>query len=445
MPNAENNHALEGKSPSQDQMKISPLGKEFDPYDYGMDDGYGLWGAAFHIIRYTFGAGILLLPYTLKTVGFANGIILLSLVSLFYYHNMHILIKHEYRLCKLLQVKQISYSSLAEKTLENAPFPLNKFGSLVSKVLLVYFCVSAYTSTYILVFASSVQHLAKYFDWNWDVINIITVAMVPILIFSMFRKLLKILVPFSAITNLFSMVMAIVLVTCCIIYRDPAANIRLFGDLNRVPQTVAAYIQAIICTSSILPIKNYMKQPQYMGSSCGALNVSALALNLVFGIFALVSYFCFGDNVDENILLNLPENNFLSFIIHLLYAIAMFVIYLLSFSVIFDNVWPDMERKIANNKFKVLTEFGTRIGLNGWAYLLAVGIPNLALILTISGTVAIVFEVALIPGLELALVFRSKRKCLMTICKNLIIIIVCAILFFMSLVDCVKEVNKLYS
>ncbi|KAK7576736.1 hypothetical protein V9T40_013022 [Parthenolecanium corni] len=436
---------LESKAPSPDQMKISHFGKEFDPYDYGMDDGYGLWGAAFHIIRYTFGTGILLLPYTLKTVGYANGIILLSLVSVFYFHNMHILISFEHQLCKLLKVKQITYSSLAKKTFENHPFPANKFGSLVSQVLLIYLCSLVCPSTYLLIFASSVQNLAKYFDLDWNIIHIITVAMVPILIFSMFRKLLKILVPFSAITNLFSLIMAAVLVTCCIIYRDPAANIRPFGDLNCVPQTVAAQLQAILCTLSILPIKNYMRQPQCMGSSYGALNISALALTFVYIIFALVSYLCFGENVEENILSNLPKNNFLSFIIHIMYATAMFVIYLLSFSVTFDNMWPDIELIISDNKYKVLIEFGTRIGINGWAYFLAVGIPNLALILTISGTLAIVFEVALVPGLELVLVFRSEKKCLLTIFKDIVIIIIVAILFYMSLVDCVKEVKKLYS
>lgn len=444
MPNPESIISRKGKPPSEDEMKTA-FDKKYDPYDMGMEDGYGLWGAVVHIIRLTFGAGILLLPYTMKTVGYVNGTILLALVSGFYYHNMHILISHEYRLCKLLQVKQITYSSLVERTFENTPFPLNKVGVLISRVLLLYFCMTAYTCTYLLVFADSVQNLAKYFDYNLHTTQIITVTMIPILIFSMFRRLLKILVPFSAVTNFFSLVMAIVLVTCCIIYRNPEATARPFGELNFVPQTFAVYIQAFICTSSILPVKNYMKQPRRLGAKCGSLNISAVTLTFLFVNFALISYFCFGDNVEENILSNLPKNNFLSFVIFLLYAIAMFVIYLLSFSVTFDNVWPEVERRLAGKRFKTIIEFSIRIGLNAWAYLLAVGIPNLTLIMTISGTLAITLEVALIPGLELVLAFKSKKKRPLIIIKDLVIISVSAVLFYMSLVDCIQEVQKMHS
>lgn len=422
-----------------------PNDKKFDPYDYGMEDGYGVWGAVVHIIRLTFGAGILLLPHTMKAVGYINGSILLLLVSIFYYHNMHILISHEYKICKSLQLKQITYSSLAEKTFQNAPFPVNKFGVLLSKVMFLYFCMTAYTCTYLLVFASSVQNLAKYFDCTLETSQIINVCMVPILVFSMFRKLLKILVPFSAVTNFFSLVMAAVLVTCCVIYKAPTPTFRALGDPHLLPQTFAIYIQSFMCTSSILPVKNYMRQPQRLRSPWGALNISGVTLTFLFVNFAVISYFCFGEQVEENILSNLPKNNLLSCVIFLLYAIAMFVIYLLSFSVTFDNIWPEVEQKLAGSKFQALVEVSIRLGLNAWAYLLAVGIPNLTLILTISGTLAITLEVALIPGLELVWALRSKRRCVFTIVKDLVIIIISAILFYMSLVDCIEEIQKLYS
>lgn len=420
--------------------------QSFDPYDYGKEDGIGLLGASVHIMRSTIGSGILMMPYAMKNLGCLTGTILIIFVGLLYYHNLHILVSTEYHLCKLFKVKRLSLVGVTKKSFQLAPYPINKFGPLVIFLIYLYLSIPTAPATYLIVISSNIRLMANFFDVELDNTWVITAIIVPFTLFCQMRRILKILVPFSSISNIFTFVMAGVLVACSIIYRKADVSANVIGDLYFIPKGFAMFILSIRCTGIILPVKNSMKNPKRFSGLTGSINVAGLSIIFIYYSFALICYLNYGEEVHENILTNLPSKNYVSFVTYLLYTSALAVTYILAFFICFDCFWSSqLESYLKDGLFKTILESTVRIAINVVAYFLAVYVPQISLIAAMAGTLGIIIEIALPAFLQMLVQLREKQKSCITIFKDLFIIAISGVLFCMSTARCIRDMIKLYS
>lgn len=448
--NNQSNSLINQTFQSNQQQENKQSETDFDPYDkeYGSIDGIGRLGASVHIVRSTIGIGILLMPYLMKNLGYITGILLMLSLSFIYYHTVHILLSVEYEMCRILQVHRLSFTAVAEKVLNRAPHPIDKAKSIILALIYLYYGIPVGNMTFLIVIATNIQQMAKYFDLQLQPAYIMTLLIVPFTLCCLHKKILKILVPYSSLTNICTFVMIGIVICFSFVQSNKTANPKLFGDIYFIPQGLATFILAVRCTGIIIPLKNNMECPRKLSTFTGSLNISGLIIALLYTSFGLIPYLNLGDSVEENILWNIPANNKMSFIIYLLFTLSLMVGYLLAFFVRFQTVWTGtLEEKLEKkNKNKTLIEFSIRIGINAGAYLMAVACPQLALITAVSGTAGIVVEIALPSLLQLLMTsFITKRRSFWLIIKNTLILGISVIVFCMSVLRCVKEIKKLYS
>lgn len=418
----------------------------FDPYDYGEQDGISQWGATVHLIRSSVGSGILVMPYAMKNLGYVTGSVLMLLVSLVYFHTVSMLITTEYQMCKLFKMKYFSYIGLADKLFEMAPFPLSKLRRFVRYLMYFYFGLPVGGAAWLVVMSGSLQNVAHYFNMDFKITHIVTALIFPLTFCCMFNRLLRILVPYSALTNCMSLVMALIVVSCSILYGSPKPNVRPIGSVSFIPQGIALFVETLRITAAIIPLKNDMQHPRKLGGISGAVSITAVALTMLYTGFGVICYANYGDEVHDNILFNLPSNDLILFITNLLYTAEMFVAYVLTFYLYFLNIWSaELQENLKGSKYKYVVEYSIRLGYILFGYFICIGVPNLGLISSLSGIAGIVVELALPSVLQLLFVLTHKSKSCWLIVKNLCIITFSAVLFVMSIVSCVQEIIKLYS
>lgn len=417
----------------------------FDPHNFGKEDGIGLFGAAVHIIRTTIGSGILLMPYTMKNLGLLYGTVVLIFVGMLYYCNIHILISTEYHLCRLERLKCLSFVGVVRTSFHRAPSPINKLKSIMTQFARLYFCVPQSTPTYLIIIATNIQFMADFFDVKLNSKLTITALIIPFILITQKRNILKFLVPFSSVTNMFTVVMVSVIISSSFIYRVDSSP-KIFGDEFFIPKGFAMFILAIRSTGLLLPLKNDMKNRKQFSQICGSLNIAGASITLIYYGFALICYINYGDTVHDNILFNLPSKSGVSFVVYLLYTLSLSISYLLSFTSCFNNLWAnELELKIKDGWTKTICDCGIRLGMNVFSYLMAIAVPRISLIAAITGTFGILIDIALPPFLQLLLQISEKQVRCFTVLKNSIIITIAAGLFCMSATRCAHDLIKLYT
>lgn len=433
-------------SPPRDPICDEKFKEPFDPYDYGEHDGISKWGATVHLIRASVGSAILVQPYAMKNLGYVTGSILLILVSIIYFHTIAILINTEYQMCKLFKMKYFSFIGLADKIFEMAPFPMNKLRRFVRYLMYVYFGLPIGGAAWLVVMSGSLQQVAHYFHLDFKMTHIVTVLIFPLIFCCMFDRLLRILVPYSALTNCMSFVMALIVVSCSILYGSPKQDVRPFGSIAFIPQGMALFVETFRVTVAIIPLKNDMQRPGKLGGLVGAVNISAVAVTILYMGFGVICYTNYGEGVHDNILLDLPSNDLILFITNLLYTAEMFVAYVLTFYLYFLNIWSaELQENLKGSKYKPVVEYSIRLGYVLFGYFLCIGVPNLGLISSMSGIAGILVELALPSVLQLLFVLSQKQKSCWLIGKNIVILTFSAVLFVMSTISCAQEIIRLYS
>lgn len=437
---------LPKSSQPPDGAAVDQLDDSYDPYEHGKKDGIGKWGAVVHVIRTTVGIGILMMPYLLKRLGYVTGILLMMGLGLVYYHTVHILLSVEYKLSKMLRVGHLSFVGVTDKVLTRAAYPINKVKPFVYAVIYFYYGLPVSNTTILIVISTNIKHMAEHFHMDWKLTHIISVIVIPYTLCCMHKRILQILVPFSWITNIFTFVMIGIVAGFSVAQPNKDASPRAFNEFLFIPQALATFIMSVRCTGIVIPLKNDMAEPRKFTTWGGSLNIAGLTIMMLYAWFGLIAYFNYGDEAKENVLSNLPAENDLSFVIYVLYSLALTVNYILQFFLRFQTVWSGtVEEMLETNKYKIVFEYGLRLGINLLAYLLAVGVPYLALISAISGTIGILVEIALPSILEILLAFIVHKKSFVMIFKNLCIVGISCVAFTMSTISVVKEIKKIYS
>lgn len=404
-------------------------------------DGITSFGATVHILRGSIGSGFLLMPFLMKNLGYATGTVVILTVSILYYHIVHVLVSTEQRVCRQLKIDQLSYIELAEEVFKVSPFPLNKFRRIIRYCLYLLFGIPTTNATYLVLISNGVQIIGKFFGVELKTLHIISVIIIPLTLLCMSRKILEILVPYSILTNICSFLMASIVIATAVSHRAKSATVQPFGNAAYVPESVAICAKTFRFTSLVLAIKHHMNYPQKYTHTFGPVNIAATIIIIFYYSFGAILYVTYGDQVQGNVLLNMPSQNYLTDSINLLYTVTLSVAYVIVFYGRIDNLWSGVvKQKFHNKSYGSWAENGFYIGFNVFAYLIAVALPNFAIITAVTGTMAIPLELAL--PLLMDLVVRSKdvKKNYWNLTKNLFVIGASTVLCILSAKNLVLEI-----
>lgn len=413
---------------------------------HGGHEGITSWEATVLIIRGCIGSLFLLMPSIMNKLGYVTGTITVIFAGIIYYHTVHQLLSTEYELSQDLQVKHLSYVDVAEKTFQRSAFPLNKLHSFIEYLIYIFYGLPTTNAGCLVLIANAIQSLTRRYGFNIKTTYIISLEFIPLTCLCLVPNILDILVPYSSVTNIFTLLMASAIIFSSVIQRNESVSLKPFGDIHSIPECMAKCVKASCCTGMILPFKRNMKRPEKMVSTFGCLNVAAAIVIAFYYSFGIILYANYGDQVQENVLFNLPSDSYLSDAVCFLYTASLFATYIIIFFNRHNNVWcGSFKQSFAGKKYELVADYGVRLSISLLAYLLAIGVPNLALITALGGTACFIVEVALPSILDLLSKVARRKTNFWIVCKNFFIIGITFLLFFLSLLSCVKKIIMLYT
>lgn len=431
------------------QMQMSSLpppeeGEETEESEVEKKDGITSFGATVHILRGSIGSGFLLMPFLMKNLGYVTGTVVILTVSILYYHIVHVLVSTEEKMCRQLKTDQLTYIELADEVFKISPFPLNKFRCINRFSLYLLFGIPTTNATYLVLIANGIQILSQFLGLELKTLHIISVIIIPLTLVCTSRRILEILVPYSNVTNICSFLMASIVVATAISHRAQSVTVKPFVNAAYIPESVAICAKTFRYTSLVLAIKHHMNHPQKYTYPFGPVNVAGSIIIIFYYIFGISLYATYGDQVQGNVLLNMPKQNYLTGGINLLYTVTLSVAYLIVCFGRLDNLWSGVvKQKFQNTSYSLWAEKGFCVGFNAFAYLIAVALPNFAVITAVTGTMAIPLELGLPLLMDLVVRSKNSETNYWVVTKNLIVIGGSTVLCILSARNLVIEISHM--
>lgn len=173
-------------------------------------------------------------------------------------------------------------------------------------------------SVYAVIVGKNTKQMYEYY-YDGSEINIrvsILIFLIPLVLLTSIRNL-KFLAPVSMLAN--TCMATGLAITIYYFLKDlPDISQRPFlGDFREIPAAIPMTVFAIEAIGVIMPLENQMKNPQNFVGIFGILNQGMAIVTAVFAFLGFLGYWCFGNDSEDNIVLNLPVDEmfvkFLSF------------------------------------------------------------------------------------------------------------------------------------
>ena len=339
------------------------------------------------------GAGILGLPYAFMRSGLLPGALLMGTVSFLSYFCMLMLIQ-----CKRAVGRDAvqTYSDLAEEV-------LGKHGrSLVDTLLVVSqagFCIA-----YVIFIT---ENLYLSFGWSKDAI---LVLMLPLLCVLSLIRSLKSLAPFSILAD-----MASLLGIFFVLYGDVENFSQneptdMVTSLSSLPFLFGVSIYCFEGVGMILPIESSVKEPKKFPAVLG---IGIFSITFVYIIYGVFGYCAYGEETQEIITLNLPQN-WLSKLVRTCMCVGLYFTFPLMLVPVYEITdrlmlsWAWFERSVSPAKQRAMVDV-LRVAVVLLIGLLGRIVPGFGNFISLIGSLCCAMLAFIIPStLHLKLIARDK-------------------------------------
>ncbi|XP_017080435.1 proton-coupled amino acid transporter-like protein CG1139 [Drosophila eugracilis] len=353
-----------------------------------------------NVLKCVFSTGCLAMPKAFSYSGWLIGLISTFALTLFVLYAMHILLHNVNALGNRYEIPMISYRKTVELAICNGPprlkFLSKPFGYLVDVLLCAYhFGVDC---VYVVFIGRSLKHLGDLYLWQLDERLYMVLIALPLILTFLIRDL-KSLVPFATTSNI------LLLVGYFIIFSY------LFRDLPRFEQLEAiqplknfslffgTVLFAIESVGVILTLGRSMRTPEDFLGICGVLNRGMFVVIIIYALFGFFGYWRYGQETENSILQNLPENEFLPELVSGMFALAIFFSYALQGYVTVDIIWHNyLEPEVEDGSHKVVESL-VRIALVIASVLVALQYPDFGLLLAFVGSFCLAQLGLILPGI----------------------------------------------
>lgn len=430
----------------EEQAKDSSSESDFDPYEYGNDkNATSYWGTVMHMIIVGMSPTLLSLPHTFKMVGYVPGFIGSFSTVILYAYCMHMIVDSEYVLCKRLRRTKMSYTEVVYRAFRTGPKSVRWMASYSKNLIYAaLICIwGGGNAIYVLLISQNIRSVLWYF-FKWECTDrfIILCLVIPLVLLC-WAPNLKLMVFYSSFSNTVNVCCILVISYLAAQGLNPLKERKAFGELSKLPYFLGVVFVTVNGTGLLMSLKNQMRNPRKFRSRTGVLNVSYVTTGISYALFGLICYLHHGDEIKDNVILNLHDNLFTT-LIKLLYALSVIFFYPLVSYVTFDIVWNDTLKKkftkSSNQKImKCLVQTCSALS----SIVLAYVFPNMEIFVSITGTVCASLDSIIMPALINMLVYSQENRWLPN-AKNIVIIILGVTFIVAGLSDSVKALGKYY-
>ncbi|GAB0096052.1 proton-coupled amino acid transporter-like protein CG1139 [Sergentomyia squamirostris] len=362
----------------------------YDPYLHrDVSSGLSYCAALVHILKGAIGTGILAMPDAFKNSGYVIGTLGLVGFAILITHCIHILLRSQYVICKMSKTSYMSYAESMQQALLMGPQWLRSCSNC-SVHIVNWFLILAQTGTccaYVTFVAESIRKILQvHLDFDMDVRIYMIILLVPFILLNLVKNL-KYLAPFSLLANLFQLIGIIVVLYY--LWKDGLSfdNRDAAGNVTRWPLFIGTAIFSMKIIGVVLPVEYKMNNPKSFRGNFGVMNVAMVIIALLYIIVGFTGYLKYGEYVRGSITLNLPQKKFLATSITILYIMAIFLSHALQAFSAIETLWDSYMKKCftEGSKQYEIGEYVNRITFVTITVLLAIAIPQLALIISLNG------------------------------------------------------------
>lgn len=352
---------------------------EYNPFEHRqIDQPNSTSGSLIHLLKSSLGTGILAMPVAFKNAGLLFGAIGTVIIGLICTHCVHILVKTSHQVCKKTRIPVLGFAETAERVFQYGPVKLRRMANF-SKLFVDYGLMATYFSAgcvYIVFIGSSLEKVINVAaDLDWSVRIYILFTMIPVLAIGQIRHL-KVLVPFSALANLF--IVVTFGITLYYIFKDPLVfdDKPNFASFATLPLFFSTVIFAMEGIGVVMPVENSMAKPQQFLGCPGVLNTAMGTVITLYAVIGFFGYVRYGELSAGSVTLNLPTEDIAAKIAQLLIALAILFTFGLQFYVPMDILWKKIHNKIPKDK-QNMSQIAIRTGIMILMAGVALAVPDL--------------------------------------------------------------------
>lgn len=430
---------------------LAPLRKNETLPVHKTKNGTSWAGSIFQLFFSIQGPLFFILPFHFKKVGYLLGLVAAVAVGVFYVYMMQIYLWCETELRKQKNIAaetKLSIYSLVDLifTGSNTMNRIRRYTNAYLKYEIIL-CWAFSLSFNELFICENIKLILHYFGYKMTN-RIILVIMFPFTTLMALVPDLKVMSCLAYSSTLLNIVIVFAILFLMTVDLTPLVKVTMVGNVFELLPFVGVVLFTINCTPLIFPFKQEMKKQEQFGSFFGSLNTSMalfLALNVCFSLFGYLKY---GNDTQENLMGNLPQD-LATTVSNCLLTIAVIANGAVSFFVIFETVWcGELLALIGESRNRKLYEFMARITINFLITVMAIVIPTLSIFINLISCFSYPFDSIFLPAvLQSVLIWKDGNRNIqffIVIGKNVMLLVVCFAFSLVMLISCVSELYSFY-
>ncbi|XP_055918119.1 proton-coupled amino acid transporter-like protein pathetic isoform X2 [Eupeodes corollae] len=422
---------------------------DYNPFEHrDQVNGASTSGSLAHLLKSSLGSGILAMPMAFKNAGLLFGMVGTLVVGFLCTHCVHILVKTSHDICEIAKVPHLGFAETAEKVFENGPKKLRPWSNFAKQFVDGALMATYYAAgcVYIVFVASSFQNvLNNELDLNWNIRVYIAIIIIPFLVMGQIRDL-KYLVPFSAMANIF--IVIVFGITLYYLFNEPLkfSDKPLFSSWAKLPLFFATVIFAMEGIGVVMPVENSMKSPQHFLGCPGVLNTAMITVVTLYAVIGFLGYVKYGDQVLGSITLNLDDGAWLADTAKLLMAISILFTFGLQFYVPNEILWRKISHKFPEEKHNI-AQILLRTGIILLSGGISAAIPDLEPFIGLVGAVFFSLLGIMVPSVVQTVFLwpNNLGRWNWILVKNVILSILAILALIAGSFVSISEIIKMYS
>uniref|UniRef100_A0A8D9FA52 Proton-coupled amino acid transporter 4 n=1 Tax=Cacopsylla melanoneura TaxID=428564 RepID=A0A8D9FA52_9HEMI len=350
-----------------------------------------------HLLKAALGSGILSMPFAFKNSGLTAGIFLTILVSFICTHCAYIIVQCAHVLYRKTRVTAMSLPEIGEVAFAKGPVWGRKYAKSARTLIQVALFLAYFgsCSVYCVIIAKNFSQVISYHTGtNWDIRIYISAFLIPMILLC-WTPNLKSLAPVSMFANL-CMGLGLGITFYYIVWDlHKPSELPQLAPVENIPIFLSITIFAIEAIGVVMPLENNMATPRHFVGLCGVLNQGMGGVTLVYIFLGFIGYLKYGEETQDNITYNLPQEEFAPQVANISIGMAVFCTFALQFFVAKEIVWNGLKDNFP--KRPVFYEYVVRTIIVIAAVGLAVAVPTIGPFLGLIGALCFSFLGLIIP------------------------------------------------
>ncbi|CAJ0941189.1 unnamed protein product, partial [Mesorhabditis belari] len=368
-----------------------------------------------------FNAGCFSLPYAWKLGGLWVSFVMSFVICGFNWYGNHILVRSSQHLARKSERSALDYGHFAKKVCDYSDIRFLRNNSkavmYVVNITILFYQLGMCSVAILFISDNMVNLVGEHLGSTHQERMIVaaTIALVLVACTNMFTEI-RVISFFALVSAIFFMLGLLVIMQFTIRqpsqWRELPASTNFTGTIMMIGMVMYAFEGQTM----ILPIENKLEHPEYFLATFGVLPTTMVICGAFMTALGFYGYTGFGDKIAATITTNVPKEGLYS-TVNVFLMIQTLLGHSVALYVVFDMFYNGFRRKFLArfpNTPKIAVDKGFRLFWVFLTYLMAIGIPQLEIMIPLVGVTSGTLCALVYPPLFEMITFWTDWKGLLT-------------------------------